>query len=42
MKFGVYVSPWDRNHPEYGRRGYVAVYHQQIKELLTGYGALGP
>jgi alpha-L-fucosidase len=38
--FGVYCSPWDRNHPEYGRPGYVAVYHAQIKELLTGYGPL--
>jgi alpha-L-fucosidase len=40
IKFGVYVSPWDRNHPEYGRPGYVTVYHQQIKELLTQYGPL--
>jgi alpha-L-fucosidase len=40
IKFGVYVSPWDRNNPEYGRPGYVKVYHQQIKELLTGYGPL--
>lgn len=40
IKFGVYVSPWDRNHPEYGQPGYVKVYHQQIRELLTGYGPL--
>ena len=40
MKFGVYVSPWDRNNPEYGRPGYVDVYHGQIKELLTNYGPL--
>jgi alpha-L-fucosidase len=38
--FGIYCSPWDRNHPEYGRPGYVEVYHAQIKELLTGYGPL--
>jgi alpha-L-fucosidase len=40
LKFGVYVSPWDRNHPEYGRPGYVAAYHGQLRELLTGYGKL--
>lgn len=40
LKFGIYVSPWDRNHPEYAKAGYVAAYHLQIKELLTGYGEL--
>jgi len=40
IKFGVYVSPWDRNNPEYGRPGYVAVYHQQITELTTNYGPI--
>jgi len=38
LKFGVYVSPWDRNNPEYGRPGYVRVYHGQLRELLTQYG----
>jgi len=38
LKFGVYCSPWDRNHPEYGRAGYVKVYHEQLRELLTNYG----
>jgi alpha-L-fucosidase len=38
MKFGLYVSPWDRNHAEYGRDGYVAAYHQQLREVLTNYG----
>ncbi|MFP4375444.1 MAG: alpha-L-fucosidase [Spirochaetales bacterium] len=37
---GLYCSPWDRNHPEYGRDEYVAVYHEQWKELLTEYGPL--
>lgn len=40
LKFGTYLSPWDRNHPEYGRPGYVEVYHEQLRELLTGYGEL--
>jgi alpha-L-fucosidase len=38
LQFGVYLSPWDRNHPQYGRPEYIAVYRQQLRELLTGYG----
>ncbi|MCK6486939.1 MAG: alpha-L-fucosidase [Planctomycetes bacterium] len=38
--FGIYCSPWDRNHAEYGRDGYVAAYHAQFEELLTRYGEL--
>ncbi len=38
LKFGVYVSPWDRNNPEYGFPGYVAVFHQQINEVTSNYG----
>ncbi len=38
--FGIYCSPWDRNHPEYGRDAYVEVYHEQWRELLTDYGPL--
>lgn len=40
LKFGVYLSPWDRNHPEYGRPAYVTYYLNQLHELLTGYGKL--
>lgn len=40
VKFGVYVSPWDRNNAEYGRPGYVRVYHGQLRELLTQYGKI--
>jgi alpha-L-fucosidase len=40
IKFGVYVSPWDRNHPDYGGPGYVAAYHQQIAELTSHYGPI--
>src|SRR5882724_822424 len=40
LKFGIYVSPWDRNNSEYGRPDYVRVYHGQLRELLTQYGQL--
>ena len=40
LKFGIYVSPWDRNHAEYGQGGYVRVYHDQIRELAANYGPL--
>jgi alpha-L-fucosidase len=38
IRFGVYLSPWDRNHPEYGRPEYVRHYRKQLRELLTRYG----
>jgi len=38
LKFGVYLSPWDRNSPLYARPGYVEIYRAQLRELLTGYG----
>lgn len=38
LKFGVYLSPWDRNHPEYGRPEYITYYRNQLKELFTDYG----
>lgn len=40
IKFGVYLSPWDRNHPEYAREAYVAYFHNQLRELLTNYGEI--
>ena len=36
LKFGVYVSPWDRNNADYGTAKYVEAYHAQIRELLNG------
>ena len=36
LKFGVYVSPWDRNSAHYATERYVEIYHAQIKELLGG------
>ena len=38
LKFGVYISPWDRNHPLYGTPAYNRVYKNQWREVLTGYG----
>jgi len=38
LRFGVYLSPWDRNHKDYGRPEYVTYYRNQLRELLTQYG----
>ena len=38
LKFGVYLSPWDRNNPHYGTPRYIEIYRQQLTELLTQYG----
>ena len=38
LKFGVYLSPWDRNHAQYGQPEYITYYRNQLKELFTRYG----
>lgn len=38
LEFGVYCSPWDRNHAGYGGPEYIRTYHAQFQELLTRYG----
>lgn len=38
LKFGVYLSPWDRNRADYGTPSYITYYRNQLKELFTQYG----
>jgi alpha-L-fucosidase len=38
LKMGVYLSPWDRNHADYGKPEYIAYFRNQLRELLTNYG----
>ncbi len=38
LRLGVYLSPWDRNHPDYGTPEYLSYYRNQLRELLTNYG----
>ncbi len=38
VKFGVYLSPWDRNRADYGTSSYLEYYRNQLKELFTTYG----
>jgi alpha-L-fucosidase len=40
LKFGVYLSPWDRNRADYGQPSYIEYYRHQLRELLTNYGPI--
>ncbi len=40
IKFGIYLSPWDRNRPDYGFPAYIPYYHNQLRELLRNYGPI--
>ena len=40
LKFGVYISPWDRNHPKYGTPQYNDVFVNMVKEIFTNYGPI--
>ncbi len=40
LKMGIYLSPWDRNHPDYGTPAYLDYFRGQLRELLTNYGEI--
>lgn len=41
IRFGIYLSPWDRNQPCYGSgQAYNDYFVNQLTELLTGYGEI--
>ena len=41
LRFGVYLSPWDRHDPRYGTgKPYDDYFVNQLTELLTGYGPI--
>lgn len=40
LKFGVYLSPWDRNHPDYGTEKYNDVFVKMMQEIFIGYGPI--
>jgi alpha-L-fucosidase len=40
LKVGLYLSPWDRNHKDYGKPEYITYYRNQLRELLTNYGEI--
>lgn len=41
IKFGIYLSPWDRHEPTYGSgEEYNTFYKNQLRELMTNYGEL--
>lgn len=42
LKFGIYLSPWDRTESSYGEgEAYDDFYVHQLTELLTNYGEIG-
>jgi len=38
LKFGVYLSPWDRNRADYSKPEYIDYYRKQLQELFGNYG----
>jgi len=37
LKFGIYLSPWDRNRADYGSPSYIEYYRNQLKELFAAH-----
>lgn len=40
LKFGVYLSPWDMNHPTYGTPQYNDVFVNMLEEIFANYGPI--
>ena len=40
LKLGLYLSPWDRNHADYGKPEYIKYFRNQLTELMTNYGEI--
>ena len=40
LKLGIYYSPWDRHHKDYGKPAYLTYMRNQLTELLTEYGEI--
>ena len=40
VKAGIYISPWDRNHPTYGTSEYNTVFASMLREVHNNYGPL--
>lgn len=40
LKFGIYLSAWDRNDTRYGSDEYPVAYREQLTELMSNYGSL--
>jgi alpha-L-fucosidase len=40
LQFGVYLSPWDQNHPSYGTPEYNTIFANTLDEVLGNYGEI--
>ncbi len=40
LKFGIYLSPWDRHEATYGTNAYNTYYENELTELMTNYGTI--
>ena len=40
MRFGVYLSPWDRHQASYATPAYVDYFHEQFEDLFANYGKI--
>lgn len=38
LRFGIYISPWDRNDPTYGTADYNEVFRKTLESALSSYG----